>query len=180
MIDHDYGASLGALNPEHMVDARKWRNDPRVFRWCRQTDIISETEQARWFEAQDKDPRIKMYSVWAKGKMVGVCGFTSIDMMARHAEFSLYIAPDFQRRGYAQSALKTLLKHGFLTLGLNQIWGECLDKNRALSIFITVGMKHDGKRRQFYFKDGALWDAHLVSISRDEWEKQPWMTPSES
>lgn len=100
---------------------------------------------------------------------IGVCGLTSIDMEARKAEFSLYIGPEHQGKGYGSEALKLLLYHGFLNLGLNQIWGETFDKNPAAKMFEELGFKKDGTRRQFYMKSGKLIDCHLYSILRDEW-----------
>jgi len=170
VIDFDFGVVLGALNSTHADKIREWRNDPRIMRWCRQKDLISDIEQVRWFEAQDVDPKIKMYSVFKGSDLIGVCGFTSIDMLARHAEFSLYIAPSFQRKGYGTKALRTLFKHGFNSLGLEQIWGEVLEGNPAINTFQGLGMKVDGKRRSVYFKEGKLWDSTLVSILRDEWK----------
>lgn len=170
MIDFDFGVSLGALNSVHADKIREWRNDPKIMRWCRQKDLISDAEQNRWFESQDVDRSIKMYSIYWGNTLVGVCGFTSFDMIARHAEFSLYIAPTFQKKGYGSRALKTLIKHGFSNLALNQIWGEVLDGNPALKLFTSLGMSIDGVRRDVYFKEGRLWNSTLISLMASEWK----------
>lgn len=177
MIDYNYGVQLGALNSTHCETIREWRNCASIMRWCRQSDLISDGEQARWFESQDKDPSIKMYSIYGGGSFVGVCGFTSIQPIARHAEFSLYIAPKFQRKGCAKGTLKTLFTHGFKSLGLSQIWGETLEGNPALKIFEAMGMKIDGVKRAFYFKQGRFQDATLVSMTRAEFDGVAWNTP---
>lgn len=143
-------------------------------RWCRQNDLISDVDQAGWYDRQSRDPMIKMYAVLDSDTLIGVAGFTSIDRVNSHAEFSLYIAPDKHTQGYGRKALKTLLSHGFYNLGLNVIWGECLEGNRALNLFTELGMKQEGTRRKFYFKDGRLWDAHLISMTFEEWKGQAW------
>lgn len=95
---------------------------------------------------------------------VGICGLTSIDLVNRHAEFSLYIAPERQRLGYGAEALKTLCAHGFLGLGLKHIFGETFDQNPAAQMFESVGFVKEGTRRKFYYRQGQFIDAHLYSI----------------
>jgi ribosomal-protein-alanine N-acetyltransferase len=170
------GIELQPLDSTDMEIARKWRNSYTIWAWTRQNDLISDVEQAAWFERQSKDPTIRMYMVVVQtdghDKPVGVCGLTSIDWMNRRAEFSLYIAPAFQRRGFGKKALGLLLDHGFTNLGLRQIWGETFETNPAMKVFIELGMTKDGTRRQFYWKDGRWLDAHLVSILADEWRSR--------
>lgn len=153
---------------------RAWRNDWRVWRWCRQKDLISDADQADWFNRQSKDPTIAMYGVSAtaddgKAQLVGVAGFTSIDYFNRRAEFSLYVRPDLHGAGIGRKALAVLLTHGFGNLGFGAIYGETLDGNPAARLFESLGFRHEGTRRQFYWKDGRQLDAHLYSILRDEW-----------
>lgn len=160
---------------------RAWRNDYKIWRWCRQHDLISDFDQARWFDTQSKDPTIKMYKIMVcavdsasvairEPITVGVCGFTSIDLHNRRAEFSLYIAPAYQHRDFGSQGLRSLLTHGFSNLGFHVIWGEVFEGNPALEKFEALGFKRDGIRRDFYFRDGKYIDAHLISIKDSEWK----------
>lgn len=154
--------------------ARMWRNDYKIWKWCRQNDLISDIDQQRWFEAQSKDPSIKMYKIMlandSKIVTVGVCGLTSFDEHNRRAEFSIYIAPAFHGNGLGKLGMMVLLKHGFTNLGLNLIWGEVFDGNPALKMFEELGFVREGVRREFYFRDGKFIDAHLISIKASEWK----------
>lgn len=183
MIDFEYGLQLDTINRENLEVCRYWRNDSQIFRWCRQIDLISEIAQERWFEKISSDPQISMYSLFTDngGNMltnVGICGLTDIDLHNRRAEFSLYIAPEFQKRGFAEKGLKTLFHHGFRNLGLRSIWGETFEDNPANHLFRKLGMKEDGIRRQFYFKDGKFWDANLYSMLSSEFEESSWILTS--
>jgi len=152
---------------------RSWRNDDRIMKWCRQNDLLSSTDQVRWYEKINIDPTIKMYLITTliKGctNCIGVCGLTSIDLINSRAEFSLYIAPEYQNKGYGKTTLITLLNKGFNDFNLNLIWGETFNKNPAYKMFKSLGFKKEGTRRQFYYKNGKYVDAHLVSILRKEW-----------
>lgn len=171
MIDYGYGVFLGTLEQDDLSDARAWRNNPAIWSWCRQNSLISKANHEKWFDKINSDSSIKMFAIREseQGGYVGVCGFTSIDMLCRRAEFSLYISPKYHRNGYAKATLKTLFQHGFMDWGFNSIWGETFEGNPALELFLKIGMKVEGIRRQFYFKKGKFIDAHLVSVLRSEW-----------
>ena len=169
MIDFGYGAFLLPVDSTDLELMRQWRNDFRIWRWCRQSDLISDKMQLRWFESQDLDDTIHMYTVNTQAGKVGVCGLTSHDRHNRIAEFSLYIDPGTQGSGVGAMALKTLLSHGFQNLNLHSIWGESFSGNPAIKMFKEVGFKHDGSRRDAYFKEGKYVDAELYSILEKEW-----------
>lgn len=103
---------------------------------------------------------------------MGVCGFTGIDLVNRHAEFSLYIAPTFWGQGYGKKALQSLVSHGFNSYGFQVIWGESFAHNPATKMFVQLGFMHEGIRRNLYFREGKFIDAHLYSILREDWESQ--------
>jgi len=149
------------------------RNNEAIRKWCRQVGLIDDLQQENWLRKISSDPTIRMYSIKDIGKtksyIVGVCGLTDIDHINQRAEFSCYIFPEVQGNGYATKALEVLFRHGFNDLNLNIIWGETFEGNPAYKLFINkLGMKHEGSRCQFYFKNGKFIDAYLVSISRKE------------
>ncbi len=169
----DFGLELAPVCRENLEQMRGWRNDHRVWKHCRQNDLISDVDQEGWFQRQSADPATKMYVVMRRVDghklAVGVCGLTSLDMVCRRAELSMYIGPEHHGKGYGREAFKLLFIHGFLNLGLHQIWIETIGKHPADKLFTELGFKADGIRRDFYFKDGRHVDAHLYSLLRDEW-----------
>lgn len=169
MIDFGHGITLAPLDSGHLARIRLWRNDERIRTWCRQYDLISEQAHSEWFERQAKDPTIRMYAIYDNG-IVGVCGLTSIDQVNRRAEFSLYIDPGRHGNGLGERALKTLLHHGFYNLGLNCIWGETFEGNPAAKMFERLGMKEEGRRRDFYYRNGRFIDARLFSVLRADFD----------
>lgn len=173
------------------LEAREWRNHKFVQRWCRQYTLIDEKSHAQWLERISNDPTIKMYGIahvketgvpkhpynpifpnyltQEEFTPVGVCGLTSINRVNQSAEFSLYIAPMFQRQGFGEKALRLLLDHGFKSHNLNRIWGETFDGNPAAKTFEKLGMKKEGTLRSSYFRDGKFIDSHIYAILRSEW-----------
>lgn len=171
MIDYGFGVTLGPLDPEHRDKALTWRNDRRIYEWCRQFEPIAQHDHSAWFTRQAADSSLRMYAVQSPtGLFVGVCGLTSLDWVNRRAEFSLYIGPEHQKKGFAKAALSTLLSHGFRALNLHLIWGESFEGNPACAMFERLGFFHEGYRRQFYYRDGKYIDAHLYSMTAPDWE----------
>lgn len=178
MIDFDLGVALDTINKDDLPLLRGWRNQRSIWRWCRQFDLITEHDQEHWHEATSRDRSVRLYKIMLGQLPVGVCGLSSIDPVNRRAEFSIYISPDYQKSGHATAALKTLLSHGFRNLNLHLIWGESFDGNPAQIIFERLGMTRDGRRRDFYFRNGQFIDAHLFSITEREWNHQQISLPS--
>ena len=160
---------LGPILKEYSAQLFSWRNDENIFKWCRQVDLLTEVGHEKWMQSHQLDKSIKMYAILnERSDLIGVCGLTDIDLINQRAEFSLYIGPEFQRKGYAKEALELLIETGFSRYPLKTIWGETFDKNPAYDMFLKIGFKLEGTRRNFYFKDGHHINAHLVSITREE------------
>lgn len=165
---------LTRLSSDRELDlAFRWRNDPRVYQWCRQNDILHYRDHEDWFDRQRTDKTMSMYFIWEDEDSVprplGVCGLTSIDHVNSRAEFSLYIDPEMQGCGFGEAALRALLNKAFFTYNLNLVWGESFTGNPAMNMFRRIGFKDEGVRRAYYFRDGKYVDAHLFSILRSEY-----------
>lgn len=185
MIDFGAGVRLRRIEPTDLPKLMAWRNSYAVRKWTRQWDLISQADQAQWFERQATDPIQRMYAIemgegTEPSRLVGVCGLTSIDLINRRAEFSLYIGSEYRRGGLGRLALSTLLAHGFKNMGLNCIWGESFDGNPAMRLFEELGFQKEGIRRSFYFRDGKFIDAHLYSLLASEWKPCLSLVPSQA
>lgn len=165
MINYGHGVTLAPILEKQIGQMLVWRNDRRVWRWCRQNSVISEAQHVAWFRSLASRSDIKMFSVIRDdGDFVGVTGLTSIDLINRRAEFSLYIAPSEMRKGLGSAALKTLCDHAFQDLNLNCVWGESFVDNPAIEMFKKVGFQEEGMRRQFYYREGRYVTAVLFSM----------------
>jgi len=164
--------SLAPLSSEDSSLAFNWRNNPTIFKWCRQNDFLNLPNHEKWFNSQFDDKNVKFYAIKLTDenlyKTIGVAGLTSIDLVNQRAEFSLYVGPENHGKGYGKEALRALVRHGFNILPLNIIWGETYEGNPAYKMFEDVGFKKEGTRREFYNREGKFIDAHLYSIKRGE------------
>lgn len=169
--------SIVSLSPDISGWAILWRNDERIRKWCRQYTLISPRGHSKWLDKIESDPTIKMFGIRNSERPVGVCGLTSIDKQNQNAEFSLYIAPEYQRKGYGKEALELLLNHGFGDMNLNRIWGESFEGNPAMEMFTQVGLNIEGCHRAAYFRSGKFVNSYVFSILRDEFYADVRTTP---
>ena len=158
----------------------EWRNDPDIQRWTRGSELLSEEDQAKWLKRISQDPTVLMFGVEVEEKskvpgmkkkptIVGTAGLTSVSHIHKTAEFSLFIGPEYQRKGYGELALRELLNYGFKNLALEVIYGETFEDNPAWSLFQKLGFKETGRHRKRYFKEGRRLDAICFDMLRNEW-----------
>lgn len=177
MIDFGHGIKLSYVSSEDKDQFFAWRNDPKIWKWCRQNGPISYGQHTSYWYNVDTAEDCKFFSIVnmestlgassPRIETVGCAGLTSIDQTNRRAEFSLYIGPEHHRKGYGKRALKTLIDHGFNNLNLHTIWGESFEGNPAMFMFAECGFQKEGIRKDFYFRNGKYIDAHLFSIQRE-------------
>ncbi len=160
--------SLRPLDEWDLRQAYRWRNDPRIYKWCRQCEPITREHHEAYWARIAKDPHSRFYGVTADGELVGVCGLTSIDWINRRGEVSLYIDPERHRQGLGALAARALIDKAFKVHNLNCLWGESFDGSPAIDLFWDLGFKREGVRREFYFRDGQYVDAILFSLLRSE------------
>ena len=112
----------------------------------------SKEEVSKWLEEMIKynsaDPR-KSYNFAVieklSSKMVGWIGIGEPDKEGRgDMDFGYAILRQFQGRGYASEALKSLLEFAITLPGINTITGECDEINLASEkVMLNVGMKFE-------------------------------------
>lgn len=170
---------LVPIEEHHLEWMYQCRNDDSIRHWCRQVGLIRWDEHWSWYESLAGDKSRQMFVMREERSFgdFGVVGLTSIDQVARRAEFSIWVEPQNQGKGLATEGMKAICNYGFLELGLNSIWGESFEGNPGIKIWEKLGFKKDGIRRDFYYKNGSFVDAHLCSLLRSEWMEQEWSKP---
>tara|TARA_B100000212_G_C27310669_1_gene505586 strand:- start:194 stop:730 length:537 start_codon:yes stop_codon:yes gene_type:complete len=167
--------SLESIDAEHIEQLRNWRNDPSLRKYFREYREISYEMQKKWFDKIASDQNQVNFSIKDKqtGKLIGHCGLYYINWRARHGEFGIYIGDkNYRGLGYGSDALRQLCKYGFEELNLNKIWCEVYSNNLSLDMYRHIGFVDEGVLRQNYYCEGKYWDSYILSMLRDEHDKQ--------
>jgi RimJ/RimL family protein N-acetyltransferase len=158
-----------------------WINDPEVQHGISIYLPFSMADEEEWFEGMRKHPadehnfaiEVRLPATdtgegaW---KMIGSCGFFSLDGRNRSSEFGIMIGDkSYWNQGYGTEAVRLLVQHGFNTLNLNRIFLRVLENNpRAIRAYEKAGFTHEGRQRQAEFKDGKYINLLVMSILKDE------------
>ena len=165
---------LAAVSSDSIEQLRNWRNSPELRQYFREYREISKDMQASWFENRvrknNNQVDFEIHDIQTE-RLIGHCGLYYINWVNRVAEFTAYIGDlDYRSGGFGSDSLRTLFKYGFEQLNLNKIWCEVYDNNEAIKIYKHLGFVSEGTLRQHVYKNGVYYDAHILSLLREEHE----------
>ena len=104
-------------------------------------------------------------------RMIGTCGFTSIDVANRRGEIGYVLSPDYHRRGYAPEAAKRVLEFGFSKLELNRIEARFMKGNEpSRRVAEKIVMTFEGYARDELFVKGEYKTVGRCAILRREFQ----------
>lgn len=108
------------------------------------------------------------------GLPIGFCALHDIDHVNGTAELGLGIGePAEWDKGYGTEVMRILLDFAFGELRLHRVFLHVFDFNaRAIHVYEQVGFRHEGTKRQAYFRHGRHHDLYVMGILADEWAAQ--------
>ena len=103
------------------------------------------------------------------GKMIGTCGFTSLDPKNMCGEIGYVINPAYSGMGYATEAAKRITEFGFNELGLERIEAKYITENTASRrVMEKLGMAFEGVHRNSLLLRGHYVSVGISSILKNE------------
>lgn len=163
---------LRRVEPADYPLIHRWQNSPEVFRWMDYIEPFS-LENIRISEEQAAREGYP-FIIEAEGRPVGRIGINQVRPRDRVGSVYMFIGePDVWGKGFGRQALQAVLGYGFSTLNLNLVELWTLAKNdRAIRLYKSVGMVEDARLRDRSFNNGAYDDRIVMSITREEFERQ--------
>ncbi len=156
-----------------------WINDPDVTEGLALYLPMGMWEEEEWFSglskrSQAERPLTVEIRDGENWRAIGNVSVFNIDSVAHSAEVGIMLGDkSIWNQGYGTETMRLLLKHGFETLNLNRIQLYVYAENRrAIRTYEKVGFVHEGRKRQALFKHGKYQDILIMSVLREEWEKE--------
>lgn len=106
-----------------------------------------------------------------KGDHVG-----GISLHSRHEKngtfgFGIVVDRQYRRQGYAEDAIRILLKYGFWERRYQKCNSACVHTNEAsLRLHKKLGFVEEGRRRRQLFFNGEYYDEVLFGLTREEFD----------
>lgn len=89
-------------------------------------------------------------------------------------EVGYWTAPPYWGCGYATEALRATIDHLFQATALNRIQAYHFENNPASGrVLAKAGLRPEGIRRQYVFKNGRYIDCPMFAILRQDWQPAP-------
>lgn len=163
---------ISVTNKRHVEWMRIQRNRPELMKYFRQSRPITKKEQGRWWKNLNRK-NARLFIIEDGRHWCGYVGLNPIDWRHNHAEFGIFIVPEFQKKNAGKRALTKLLHYAFTELGLHKVYSDVIDyKDSRLKFFIGLGFKAEGINRSHYFKGGIWRDSVQIGMLKNELRKR--------
>ena len=163
---------MRVTDAKDMFEYAKRSDVTRYLLWSPHPNVDHTREYLGFLQSQYKSGDFYDWAVvdTASGKMIGTCGFTSLDFNHNAAEVGYVLNPAFRGRGIAPEALARVLDFGFRELNVHRIEAKYIVGNDASRrVMEKCGMHFEGIRRGSMFIKGEYRDIGYCSILSDEY-----------
>lgn len=167
---------------EDLDEFCQWEQKPEVTKFFSIRDGQTMEDVVRKYIADDMDPKAQQFTILLKEGADEGAGCTATKKIGRivladiedgwKAEiWRIYIADTNLRGcGFGKQAMEAMLGYCFDILGLQRVYLDHYTGNPAAGLYLSLGFKYEGVLRQNCRKNGILYDVHLMSMLRDEYE----------
>ena len=170
--------TLRPLRVSDSADMYDYARRPDVTKYLLWRPHADASYTKRYLEYLAGRYRIGAHYEWAivdneSGRMIGTCGFASIDCVNNSAELGYVLHPDFHGKGIMHEAASRVLCYGFDTLHLRRIQARYMVENIASRhVLDKLGMTFEGVTRAGMLVRGFYRDIGVCAILREEFKAE--------
>jgi RimJ/RimL family protein N-acetyltransferase len=115
------------------------------------------------------------------GKDVGGISYHSRNRKNGTFSFGVVIAREHRRKGYAEDAVRILLRYAFWERRYQKCNSACVASNaESIRLHQKLGFLEEGRRRRQWFLDGGFEDDVLFGLTREEFDARERGAPHRS
>lgn len=169
---------LKPLNPESFEPFCKWLNDDEIIKYSlsKFKKINTQQEIKKWYSELLEEKNVFQLGIHLKKnqQLIGYVGICKISNTNRSGEYFIFIGEkEFWGKGIATEVTKKIIKIAYTKLKLNRIMLTVFEPNiSGIKAYRKAGFKEEGILRQASFKDNKYHNKIVMSILRQEWEKE--------
>ncbi len=126
---------------------------------------------AKYADCRDSDGLVLFTILDLADQRVGVLSLHSRDLKNGTFSFGVSISMPHRGKGYAEDAVRLLLKYGFWEQRYQKCNSACLQNNPAsIRLHEKLGFLQEGCRRRACFMNGQYYDEILFGLTREEFD----------
>ena len=181
------------IRPSEWVDLEdfcRWEKLPEVTEFFSIRDGQTMEDVVRKFVADEEDPKAQQFTILLKEdgfqdaedsveaaedsagtRKIGRIVLADIEDGWKGEIWRIYIGDKPLRgKGYGKQAMEAMMGYCFDVLGLERLYLDHYTGNPAAGLYLSLGFKYEGVLRKNCRKNGVLYDVHLMSMLREEYE----------
>jgi RimJ/RimL family protein N-acetyltransferase len=134
---------------------------------------LQEKALEKYVGCKDSDG-VMVFAIETHGSIaVGGISLHSRDGKNGLFSFGINIDQDHQRKGYAEDAVRILLRFGFEERRYQKCNSACVDTNQAsICLHQKLGFVEEGRRRRQVYSNGVYHDEILFGMTLEEYKEQ--------
>ena len=174
---------------DDLEDFCRWEQLPEVTEFFSIRDGQTMEDVVRKFVADEEDPKAQQFTIllkeegveaaeagdgtlqYAGTRKIGRIVLADIEDGWKGEIWRIYIGDQSLRgKGYGKQAMEAMMGYCFDVLGLERLYLDHYTGNPAAGLYLSLGFKYEGVLRKNCRKNGILYDVHLMSMLREEYE----------
>ena len=181
---------------DDLEDFCRWEKLPEVTEFFSIRDGQTMEDVVRKFVADEEDPKAQQFTIllkedgfqdaedsveaaedsdvnlqYAGTRKIGRIVLANIEDGWKGEIWRIYIGDKTLRgKGYGKQAMEAMMGYCFDVLGLERLYLDHYTGNPAAGLYLSLGFKYEGVLRKNCRKNGVLYDVHLMSMLREEYE----------
>lgn len=151
----------------------RWELKPEVNKFFSIRDEQPLEEVIQEYNKAEEDPESEQFTITLKdGTLIGRIVLANIIKGWKCEIFRIYIGEmDFRGKGYGREAMLLMMDYCFDTLNVERLYLDHYTDNPASHLYLSLGFKYEGVLRKNCRKNGILYDVHLMSMLRSEFNE---------
>lgn len=168
-------------------DFYMWEQLPEVTEFFSIRDGQTMEDVVKKYVSDEKDPKAQQFTILLKQEGPG--GFKADDFTYGQTRkigrivladiedgwkgeiWRIYIGEKTLRgKGYGKQAMEAMMGYCFDVLGFERLYLDHYTGNPAAGLYLSLGFRYEGVLRKNCRKNGILYDVHLMSMLREEYE----------
>ncbi|MBO5667184.1 MAG: GNAT family N-acetyltransferase [Firmicutes bacterium] len=157
-----------------------WEQEPAVTEFFSIRDGQTMEDCAKKFIADDENPDARQFTICRKveapegvaaGEPIGRIVLADIIEGWKAELWRIYIADkELRGKGLGKQAMKAIMEYCFGELKLERMYLDHYTGNPASHMYLSLGFQYEGVLRKNCRKNGVLYDVHLMSMLKPEYE----------
>lgn len=154
-----------------------WISDPNIQSLYSEPTYSTKDEVRELLDKYISSYKQADYYRWAvieksSGKCIGQIAIFLVNDKNHFCEIEYCIGSNFQRKGYATEATKSVIDFAFKSINVHKVQIAHKENNLASQgVIKKCGCTYEGTLRDYFFMDNKYVGRLYYSILRSEWEK---------